>query len=302
MLFYSISSLSVLLSYGPTIASSNSKRPFEGSIRLPKVGSVVNDCRDCPDLVAVPEVGHNIGAPGAIFFVTRFEVTWKEYLASVKDGVCPPPKIPPSSSGARLPSESNLSISDNFPVTLVPPNEFKCYIRWLKLKTGLNYRFPSSLEWEHFANAGTIHKYPWGDDIGFDHAAIIERIPGKDDIKYYNFQRLMKKYNATGTGPLSLGDPRKIYQSDNIWPVGSFEPNAWGLFDVIGNAEEVTNEASAECLKIKNEGNKCPFLVTRGRGFLPRHRSKDFSLISFRGFVHSDDQSGTVGYRLVRDR
>ena len=69
--------------------------------------------------------------------------------------------------------------------------------------TGQPYRLLTEAEWEYAARAGTTTAYSWGDEIG--------------------------KGNANCDGCGSQWDNRQTS------PVGSFKPNAFGLYDMAGN-------------------------------------------------------------------
>lgn len=97
----------------------------------------------------------------------------------------------------------------NRPVINVSWNDAQNYIQWLSRKTGKTYRLPSEQEWEIAARAGTTSDYYWGDDIGRNHA------------------------NCDGCG--SEWDNKKTA------PVGSFKPNAFGLYDMMGNVWQWTD-------------------------------------------------------------
>ena len=92
------------------------------------------------------------------------------------------------------------------PVINVSWEEAQAYVAWLSKKTGQQYRLLSEAEWEYAARAGTTTRYPWGDDPGVNRA------------------------NFDGSG--------SQWSSKQTAPVGSFEPNAFGLHDMIGNVLE----------------------------------------------------------------
>ncbi len=89
------------------------------------------------------------------------------------------------------------------PVINVSWDNAKSYVAWLSAKTGRGYRLLSEAEWEYAARAGATTKYYWGDDIG--------------------------KGNANCSGCGSQWDGKQTA------PVGSFQPNAFGLYDMLGN-------------------------------------------------------------------
>jgi formylglycine-generating enzyme required for sulfatase activity len=92
------------------------------------------------------------------------------------------------------------------PVINVSWNDIKSYVAWLSKKTGKPYRLLSEAEYEYATRAGTQTRYPWGDEIG--------------------------KGNANCNGCGSQWDGKQTA------PVGSFAPNQFGLYDMIGNVGE----------------------------------------------------------------
>lgn len=89
------------------------------------------------------------------------------------------------------------------PVIFVNWDDAQQYVAWLSKVTGKHYRLLTEAEYEHATRAGTTTSYPWGDDIG--------------------------KNNANCIGCGSQWDDKQTA------PVGSFAPNAFGLFDMVGN-------------------------------------------------------------------
>ena len=90
------------------------------------------------------------------------------------------------------------------PAIWVSWDDAKSYTRWLSVETGRTYRLPTEAEWEYAARAGSVTAYSWGNDVGTGRA------------------------NCRGCG----------LERRRTTPVGSFTPNAWGLFDVHGNVWE----------------------------------------------------------------
>ena len=80
------------------------------------------------------------------------------------------------------------------------------YTQWLSSQTGEHYRLPSEAEWEYAARAGSTTVYSWGNYIGHNRA------------------------NCAGCG--------SQWDGEKTAPVGSFEANGWGLYDMHGNVEE----------------------------------------------------------------
>ncbi|MXW73451.1 MAG: formylglycine-generating enzyme family protein [Gammaproteobacteria bacterium] len=92
------------------------------------------------------------------------------------------------------------------PVLKVSWNDAKEYVAWLSAQSGRPYRLLSEAEWEYAARAGSATKYAWGNSIEDNRA------------------------NCYGCG--------SQWDYEQAAPVGSFEPNAFGLHDVHGNVYE----------------------------------------------------------------
>jgi formylglycine-generating enzyme required for sulfatase activity len=89
------------------------------------------------------------------------------------------------------------------PVINVTWDDALQYVAWLSRMTGKPYRLLSEAEWEYAARARTQTAYPWGDEIG--------------------------KGNA------NCGVCGSEWDNHGTSPVGSFKPNAFGLYDMAGN-------------------------------------------------------------------
>lgn len=97
------------------------------------------------------------------------------------------------------------------PVINVDWHDAQAYVEWLRRKTGEDYRLPSEAEWEYAARAGTTTLSWWGDQP---------------------VSRELAHYAASGTAP-----------------VDAFEPNAWGLYQVLGNVDEWVEDIWHETYK-----------------------------------------------------
>jgi formylglycine-generating enzyme required for sulfatase activity len=111
--------------------------------------------------------------------------------------------------GKPLPGANGLGRGTQ-PVINVNWRDAQDFVEWLNMQTGLHYRLPSESEWEYAARAGSSTVYPWGDTYD----ATLANGSGKSSTDLWN-------YTA---------------------PVGSFPPNAWGLYDMIGNVWEWTQD------------------------------------------------------------
>lgn len=112
-------------------------------------------------------------------------------------------------------------VGDDRPVESVTWAEAVEFAEKLSKRDGVTYRLPSEVEWEYACRAGTTTAYSAG--------AMLP--PGKANIRM----------TMGAEGEAGLNDAwRKETQK-----VGSFPPNAWGLYDMHGNVWEWTAGAYA---------------------------------------------------------
>ena len=117
----------------------------------------------------------------------------------------------------RLPGFAQVS---GDPVAMVSWNDAVAYCDWLSKREGRKYRLPTEAEWEYACRAGTDTPYFNGTTA--------------NDLKkvgWCNFNTFRAFFGSSNTGTK---------------PVGSFEPNPWGLFDVHGNVQEWTSDFLGE--------------------------------------------------------
>jgi formylglycine-generating enzyme required for sulfatase activity len=174
----------------------------------------------CPNMVVVPPNSFMMGSlptdkngygnerpqhPVRIarpFAVSEFEVTFAEWDACVAGGGCSAYK--PTADWGR----------EEQPVIYVSWNDAKQYVVWLSKMTGQTYRLLTEAEYEYATRALTESVYPWGDDIKPNGAPMA---------------------NCRGCGSSWEGRPAPVGSFTVNGFVGSFPPNKFGLYDMIGN-------------------------------------------------------------------
>ena len=109
------------------------------------------------------------------------------------------------------------------PVAMVSCNDAKAFCDWLSKKTGDKYRLPTEAEWEYVCRAGTNTRRYWGDDLNDDQS-----------FRYANAHDVTSKRVVGFTWPnFNCEDGHAVTA-----PVGSFQPNDFGVHDMMGNVSE----------------------------------------------------------------
>jgi sulfatase modifying factor 1 len=116
--------------------------------------------------------------------------------------------------------------TDDHPVVNVTWNDAVAFCNWLSRREGKRYRLPSDAEWEYACRAGTSARFFHGDNPqDLPRYAHLVNIAGRD--KFANIQDQVHFLKADETLTAK---------------VGSLQPNAWGLYDMLGNVWEWTND------------------------------------------------------------
>jgi formylglycine-generating enzyme required for sulfatase activity len=176
----------------------------------------------------------------------------------------------------------------NFPVIHVSWNDAQAYASWLARGTGKSYRLPSESEFEYALRGGRTSRFWWGDGSP---SGVVENITGEKDVS-----RTRRRWSV------SFAD-----YSDRYWgpaPVGSFQPNPFGLMDIGGNVAEWTRDcwhdsyirAPADGAAWSNPG--CDLHVIRG-GYWAS--SPDQTRAAYRLYAKPSQHDARVGFRVARD-
>ena len=198
----------------------------------PAIGEMFQDCPACPAMVWVPGGRFVMGSPagergrdddeGPRHAVTIarplavgiHEVTWDEWDACVGDDGCP------ALEGDGMAADQQWGRGTR-PVINVSWHDARRYTAWLRQLTGSGYRLMSEAEWEYVVRAGSTARFPFGDDA----AALCAHANGADLATDFN----NRNDCFDGMGRTTA-------------PAGSYEPNAFGVHDMIGNVWEWTQD------------------------------------------------------------
>ncbi|MDA5192909.1 formylglycine-generating enzyme family protein [Govanella unica] len=269
----------------------------------------VKDCADCPEMVTIPAGNFVMGRDGgeegryegpahavtvASFALGRTEITNAQFAAFVKatghqtlPGCQVYPKPTDGSDlkyGWRDPGYGRAP-KPTEPVACVSWKDAQIYVAWLAKKTGKAYRLPTEAEWEYAARAGSTTAFHWGDNAD-------------EGCTYANM------YDKSG---LVNGFKWAAAQCDSgfakVAPVASLKPNAFGLYDMLGNVWEWVSDCyvvpygSTSSASVEVEG-PCDRRSVRGGSWITR---PDRNSVTFRGRDPEDTRFSMFGFRVALD-
>lgn len=177
---------------------------------------------------------------------------------------------------------------DNHPVLNVTWNDAAALANWLSTREGVKYRLPTEAEWEYACRAGTKTRYYNGDD-----PQLLTKIANTFDIEAAENWPDWKPQATNGHDGYAFTSP-----------VGSFAPNALGLFDMVGNAWEWVADWYDENYYAKSptqnptgpeDGN---VRVRRGGSW---HTWPLYTRCSYRNWNSPQTRYTLVGIRLLRE-
>jgi formylglycine-generating enzyme required for sulfatase activity len=281
----------------------------EAGPRAATVGSRFRDCPLCPEMVMIPPgtfytkfdensepVEISIAKP---FSIGVYDITREQYAQFVKE------TARSGGEGCQITEDGfhwakkqdvtwdypGFAQTNRDPVVCVSWDDARAYVQWLNAKTIRRvgdgdpskgpYRLPSAEEWEYAARGGSINvgqALYWGDEISHDRANFGLDLCGQ-------------------CGGERQGRDRWLYTS----PVGSFPPNAFGLFDAYGNVWQFTEDCYHEDGKgMPTDGSAwvtdgdCSYRVARGASF------DDSGIGNYFNPFHPATRNNANGFRVVR--
>jgi formylglycine-generating enzyme required for sulfatase activity len=160
------------------------------------------------------------------------------------------------------------------PVIEVDWDDTNKYVTWLSTMTGRSYHLLSEAEYEYAARAGTQTVFPWGDDLQLNGMAMA---------------------NCDGCG--------SQWDNKQPAPAGSFPANRFGLYDMVGNVWEYTEDCFHDTYAgAPDDGSAwisddCGFRVVRGGGF---DVGPNGVISAARLQTSPDTRHFSIGFRVAR--
>ena len=235
-------------------------------------GEAFRDCVDCTELIIVPSGDFSMGSndkpaeapPHHVVIAKPFAIGRREITFAEWDRCV-------GAGGCKYAPIDAGPGRDERPVVNVSWDDAQEFVGWMSKLTGKVYRLPSEAEWEFAARAGTTTPYWWGKGDGRGRAQC---------------------YDCGELAPVKAA------------PVGSYRPNAFGLYDTAGNAAEwVTdcwnpNFRGAPANGSAWTSGDCSLRVLRGGSFA----DKASAIRSSARFRYEEDvRYYANGFRTVRE-
>ena len=321
--------MSIACGAASLILAAGSARATEAAVakklygQLSRGARVFRDCSNgCPEMVVVPKGNFTMGTPAGEeerenlpdlpglrgrsvpqhpvtiryrFAIGRFDVTRDEYAEFVAETHRPDAdSCITLNTGAEFISTKGNWHSPGFPQTGRDPvvcvgwDDAQAYVAWLSAKTGHAYRLPTEAEWEYAARAGTTTaRYFSGNPEE------ICRHTNVGDLGYFELHPGDKGVNRACRDGYA-------YTS----PVGSFPPNRFGLYDMLGDVMNWTEDCwNANYSGARHDGTA--WLAGNCKGRVVRGGSWDMDLSPARsamrrGPLPTSFRNTTLGFRVAR--
>ncbi len=263
---------------GDTSAQPVPVYPAPPAIEVKLPGTKFRDCPDCPEMVVVPSGTLKMGSrrdedPHESVELPETEIPIDSYALGVTEVTKDAFEqfinetgynawdgcwywsivwIPDTSIDWRDPGYEQTG---SHPVVCANFDDMRAYVDWLSRKAGKLYRLPSEAEWEFAAEAGEPG-LPWAGD--------------EDQIcAHGNMHDVAGR--AAFTSVLSSFDCDD--KAGQTAPVKSYQPNAYGLYDMIGNVNELVDdcwnsdhEDRPDTARARRDGD-CSKRVLKGTNF-----------------------------------
>src|SRR5579864_928890 len=251
--------------------------PMQEKALKPK--DTFKECANCPEMMVVPAGSFTMGSPTSepghsaeespqhtVTIARQFAVGRFEVTFDEWDACAAD-----GGCNGYKPSDEGWGRGRR-PVINVSWDDAKAYVAWLSKKTGKSYRLLSGAEYEYATRAGTQTAYPWGNAVGTNNA---------------NCHACGSQWDARQTAP-----------------VGSFAANGFGLYDMVGNVREWTEDCYHDTYSGAPvdgsawiDGANCSSRVVRGGSWLI---APAFLRSAARYWFSPDYRLNYLGFRVAR--
>lgn len=238
-------------------------------------GQIFDDCDGadwCPRMVVVPAGNFQMGSPDREIGRDGDEGpqhrVWIRQFAVAKFEVTFAQWDACVEAGVCVARDDAAWGRGDRPVINVTWNDAQTYVAWLSAQTGKRYRLLNESEWEYAARAGRTTPFATGLTIRPSEA----------------------NYAAS-----DLGETRTV---------GSYPPNAFGLYDMHGNVWELVQDCFARRYShaptdgSSRDRSDCYYRVARGGGWNAHVAN---ARVANRTRLSAEESSASMGFRIARD-
>jgi formylglycine-generating enzyme required for sulfatase activity/serine/threonine protein phosphatase PrpC len=227
-----------------------------------------------PTMIKVPAGRFRMGGASAIVAadeVPRHEVDVPSFMVSVYEVTFAEYDRFANATGRKKPKSSGWDRKTH-PVFEVSWDDALAYTRWLSKQTGKRYRLLSEAEWEYVARAGTTTSFWWG--------------------------------TRAGAGNAHCFDCKTDFSTSKPARIGTYKPNAFGLYDTAGNLFEWVHDCYHAGYKDAPDdgsvwdGGDCKVRIVRGGAY---GSPADSMRVENRHKFQSGKGQYNVGIRVARD-
>lgn len=281
-------------------------------------GTVLKDCPDCPELVVLPPGKFLMGAnPGeeekeklidalknksqpqhevniTSLAFGKHEITVAQFKAFVNSSGYNSGLGCTVWTGSKLEFDNSkdwrnpgFNQDDNHPVSCISWDDANAYVRWISQRTGKNYRLPNESEWEYAARSNTNSSRYFSEDNSICSFANVSDLAAKT------------KVSGSSTWTFANCDDRYAYTA----PIGSYRPNIFGLYDMLGNVWEWTQDCwNEDYIGAPRDGSSwsagdCNKRVIRGGSW---YNNPQFLRSAFRVSSNQSIRNFNFGFRVLR--
>lgn len=261
-------------------------KPQTSQPQAVRPGAVFKDCDDCPEMIVIPAGSFLMGSP---IDPEHDSASNTKPPKNGEDNERPQHRLQIQTFAmgkyevtqeqwyAVVGNNPSLNKGRTLPVGYVSWDDVQLFLHNLIKKTGKKYRLPSEAEWEYAARAGSMTTYPWGNSLPNNASSFKEMLTHVSGVG--------------GTGG----------------PVGENKPNQFGLYDMIGNVWEWTQDCWNENYNgAPTEGSAwtngdCSQRVLRGGSGGSFGGGYQYFRFSFRDKDNTAIRFGSNGFRVARD-
>lgn len=187
------------------------------------------------------------------------------------------------------------------PVARISWQQALAFCKWLSEKTGKKVTLPTEAQWEWAARTGSSSQFFYGDkDTDFSrYANLADAERRRTYVAWDGGSKIHKRQNYPADYLYPLRDDRFTDKWIVVDYVKQYEPNKWGLYDMVGNVSEWTRSSYLPYPYKQNDTKNADLTlkkVARGGSWSDRPKTAGSSI---RFSYESYQKVYNVGFRVI---